>query len=307
MPTVLGIKYSVPRILVGGLVCATWLSLSGLLGGYETRQLSLLVRADEECRLDPAWQEETKAVVDAVSRSFDKLFGIRFVIGEFGEWTSPDSVASLEHLAEDLEARSNKGPHDILVALTAQKNLDERYFGYSLFKEGLILIKMMGETRGLVKALEHEMAHLFGAVHVDDPDSLMDIHSRGNRFDDLNARIIRLNRDRTFYGTRFPLPKENWEETAALCRKIASAIQRTDREKKGERGSAARRPNLADVHLLLAQIYLEQAKYEAVMAECKKALRIDPSNLEGLNLYGVALRRSDRIDEAIEKYQEILT
>jgi hypothetical protein len=105
----------------------------------QIREISVKVLADEELRKEPGWKILTENCLSQVSSEFERLFGIRFRVKEFEDWTSNDAARSVETLAEELDAQADKGRSDILLAFTAQKNLDQGFFGYSLFKEGLIL------------------------------------------------------------------------------------------------------------------------------------------------------------------------
>ncbi len=113
----------------------------------------------------------------------------------------------MEVLANGLEARADREGCDILVALTAQPNLRRGLSGYALFEEGLVMVRAADDDAGLVRSLEHEIGHIFGAVHVPDPTSVMDPFLQGDEFDDLNREALRIGRDRLFNTVEFPIPK----------------------------------------------------------------------------------------------------
>ena len=283
----------------------------------DVRELNVLVVADEEFRGDPSWKSRIEDILESASSHLEEIFGLRFAASEFRDWTSSDALGSVEMLAEDVAANIDKEPSDIIVAFTEQKNLETRHNGCSLFKEGTIVIKHAGNSAEMVRSLKHEMGHLFAAVHVEDPGSLMDIFSRGEEFDDRNVELVRLNRERSFHGTRFPLPKQNWERSAALWREVARSnaiakrreamdVQEVSKSPGEEARERARRRDLDDVHLLLAQVDIEQERYSDAVIECQEAVRINPESIEALNFSGIALRRSGRLGEAIEKYLTIL-
>lgn len=175
----------------------------------EVRELSVLVITDEEFRRDQNWRTVVEEVLERASSYLEREFRLRLVASEFRDWTSNDALRSVEMIAEDLAANVDKEPFDIVVGFTDQKNLDTRHNGCSLFKEGTIVLKHADNTTEMVRSLKHEMGHLFAAAHVEDPGSLMDIFSRGEEFDARNVELIRLNRERSFHGTPFPLPQEN--------------------------------------------------------------------------------------------------
>jgi tetratricopeptide (TPR) repeat protein len=302
---------------LGALFCLAGCLPARALPPQRIRELSVLVVADEEFRRDPSWKSRVEAVLESASSHLEKAFGLRFAASEFRDWTSSDALRSVEMLAEDLAVTLDKNPSHIIVAFTDQKNLDTRHNGCSLFKEGTIVLTRAENIAEMVRSLKHEMGHLFAAAHVEDPGSLMDIFSRGEEFDARNVELIRLNRERSFHGIRFPLPKENWERTAALWREVARSnaiakrrgtmdVQEVSKSPGAEARERTRRRDLDDVHLLLAQVYIEQERYSDAVSESREALRINPESIEALNFSGIALRRSNRLDEAIEKYRAIL-
>src|SRR4030042_2560689 len=278
----------------------------------QIRELSVLVLVDEEFRRDPNWKSAVENALDSASSSLERTFGLRFNASDFRDWKSSDALSSVEMLAEDLAAKIDKGPVDKVVAFSGQKNLDTRHGGCSLCKEGVIVLRRAKRTSEMARALKHETGHLFAAVHVEDSESLMDIFSRRDKFDPRNEELVLLNRDRSFQGTRFPLPKKSWERTAAIWREISrrnalaerrrmADAQETLRLLGDEKTQPTRRRDLDDVHLLLSQVLIEQEKYQEALGECQAALRITQERIEALNFSGIALRRSGRMDRSEER------
>jgi len=300
-------------ILICLAVCLSVLALPG----PKIRELRVLVLADEEFRRDLGWKFMVTEIMAEASFYFEKNFGLRLAVSEFRDWQSDKAFGSVEMVAENLVATVAKFPFDILLAFVGQRIPDMRHNACSLFKESIIVMTGNESVAQMTSSLKHELGHLFAAAHVDDPASLMGIFSRGEEFDARNAELIRLNRDRSFHGHRFPLSKENWERTIALWREIAQLNDKAWRRRKAsgqikmmpaqeEEKVGARRRDLDDVHLLLAQLLIEQERYPEALGECQEALRLTSESLEALNFSGIALRRSGRVDEAIEKYLTIL-
>ena len=283
------------------------------------REITFKVLADEEFRQDPGWQAKAGEAVRFVSDEFEKAFGIRFVIKDFAGWTSPDSLRSLELMAEDLDTKAPRTECDVLLAMSAQTNLSGPYSGYSAYKQALVIVKVLPNLSSLELLLKHELAHLFGAVHVDNAASIMDFKSRGSGFDAVNSKAMLLNRERSFGDASFPLPRANQEEAVRLYREIANTNRRS---KNGwaripsdllfMEGLGPESPdrsvfqNLGDVHSLLAQIFIEMKRYDDALAECESARKYNREDVEALNLMGISLRRKGRLDEAIKKYEEVL-
>jgi tetratricopeptide (TPR) repeat protein len=293
----------------------------------QIREIGVKIIADEEFRKNPVWKSRAENCLNTASADFERLFGIRILVKKFEDWSSGRSAKSWEALAEDLDAHLDKENIDILLAFTAQRTLDKSYTGYSVFREGIILLKDTDDMPLLTKTLKHELGHIFGGVHVADPGSIMDYFSQGDNFDTLNAQVISLNRERLFNTVDFPIPKKNRLRAVDLYEQIARSIQmtlfqdKTDEDLQpaikeiyaqarilGVLGEDGRRDPfyLDDAWILLAQLYLETKQVDKAMQACQAALKISPKNLETQNIMGIALRRKGLVDQAIEKYKSIL-
>src|SRR5512135_1296937 len=248
---------------------------SPLVPGFpskEMRDVRVRIVADEEWRRDAAWEEKAGALLRATSAEFERLASVRLVPASFGGWESDDAVSSMEALADGLESNIDKAGCDILVALTAQPNLARGLFGYSLFKEGLVMVRASDDAAAFAGALKHEIGHLFGAVHVSNPASVMDVFLQGKEFDAFNREAIRLNRGRLFNTIDFPIPKPVRPQAIELYTRICAVIESSDLQRRldwlGGTGIRAvldesgRRDTLEldDAHLLLAQILIEERR-----------------------------------------------
>jgi len=298
------------------------LSLAVLAAGRpfqaEIRTVRVKVLGDEEYRLDSRWAASADDLLRVVSADFEQTFGLRFLPIAHDEWISDDRKQSLEALAEELDARMDKGDADVVVAITAQKNLAAGYSGFAQFREALILIRAAPDRDELARTLIHEFGHLFGAVHVDDPASVMGQFIQTRGFDALNLRAVRLNRDRSFHTVDFPVPKGRRPEAIALYELLCGDILAGKPAQKSREAPRSRitglvgddggrdRSELDDAFVLLAHLTLEAKDYERTLAVCRQALALNPDNLETENLIGIALRRMGRVDEALDKYRSIL-
>jgi len=279
------------------------------------RTLSVLLAADRAVRTDPEWTEKAGRILADVSAGFEKEFGIRFFSSASTAWDPEPGAATLEALADDLVSRVRLREQDIVIALVGRGGVQDPYFGFSLFKEGAVVMRQSTGAESMTRALKHELAHLFGAVHVEASDSVMDVFSRGAGFDERNARLIDLNRDRGFDPRHFPLPEASWDELAGLYKEIADDIDLSLASGRLRRFSPPRpragsavlpTQSLEDAHLMLGQLLLERRRYPEAVSLARRALRINPENLEARVLAAVGLRRSGDYDGAIEEYQTIL-
>lgn len=293
---------------LGCVACLALLSAGPL--SSQTRDIRTKILADEEFRGNSGWEEKIQKLVAAASADFDRSFGIRFAVTKIEEWSSDDSLRSLELLAEDLDGKTLRTDADILIAITAQTKLNESFRGFSFFQEGIVIVRDTRDSSELIKTLEHELAHLFGATHVGSPESLMDIYTRGDVFDPANARLIVLNKFRSFAVGRFPVPRESWDAAISAYKLIVASIKMA----KAEIGFNELKDPwlkqfdkfLEDAHVLLARIFIEKKDYDKALGECEKALAFNRENWEASNLKGIALRRKGLIDQAIATYQAIL-
>jgi tetratricopeptide (TPR) repeat protein len=297
----------------------SWFLIFPALLFSQARVINIRALADEEFRARRDWKTRIENLIDDVSREFEELFQIRFDLLEFEEWSSADGLRSLEQIAEDLSARLIKGRADVVVAFSAKKVLPQSYSGYSLFREGIVVLEYNGENPAVFRTLKHEISHLFGAVHVANPESIMDYFVRGARFDSLSAELIRINRDRLFNSVDFPLRPAHFPAIVEICRRIclANQISRDDRSHRsrtlpgikglvnieGERDYVG----LEDVHILLAEIYLESRRFSEAIGDAEKALDIDPDNLAAQNIRAIAFRNQGEYERAIAEYQGILS
>ena len=293
----------------------------------QTRDIGVEIIADDEFRKNPDWKLRAENCLNIASVDFERLFGIRILVRQFEDWHSDRSAKSLETLADDLDAHFDKEKFEILLAFTALGSLDETLAGYSVFKEGIVLLRHTDDPLLLARTLKHELGHIFGAVHVADPSSVMDYFIQGENFDALNARVISLNRERLFNTVDFPIPKNNRLRAIDLYEQIARSIQTALRQDKletdrqpaipgalprvriaGIRGEDGRRDPyyLDDAYILLALLCLEAKEYDRAIQACQAALKISPKNLETQNIMGIAFRRQGLVEQAIEKYNAIL-
>jgi tetratricopeptide (TPR) repeat protein len=293
----------------------------------QTRDIGAKIIGDEEFRKNPEWKLRAETCLNIASADFERLFGIRILVRKFEDWHSDRSAKSLETLADDLDAHFDKENFDVLLAFTAQGTLDKSYTGYSVFREGIILLKNTDDLPILAKTLEHELGHIFGAVHVADPSSVMDYFMQGDNFDSLNAQLIALHRERLFNTVDFPTPKKNRARAIGIYEQISHSIRNAIGQIKpegdlhpavqgiltqariiGVRGEDGKRDPfyLDDAYVLLAQLCLETKEYDQAIEACQAALKINPKNLETQNIMGIALRRKGLVDEAIDKYRSIL-
>jgi tetratricopeptide (TPR) repeat protein len=259
------------------------------------RIVSITLAMDQHCRTGK-YRQMLKTAVSEISPDFQLRFGLALKVAACKTWRTPGGTRTMDALLAHLTASIPGSETGIVIGLTGKKSVTGKK-GKSLYQEGYILVRLAKDPTALRQLLKHEICHLFGATHVNDPRSLMDERIRGTRIKALNSDIIKLHRDRGFNGARFPAPGSRLGELARLYLEIAAF-----NEKQPLRRAAL--PE--DVYLNLALVYIEMKKYPEAIAQCKKALRINPRQDEAYNLTGIALRRGGQPGKALTQYRKAL-
>jgi hypothetical protein len=166
---------------------------------------------------NPGWADEARGLIEAASDYYEREFDIRFVTESVVAWPAQERIHStvdlLARIKQDFPSQKRDGSYDLIVAFTAEGI--SRYFvagrprvdrigncqhglGNYVVAPVNKLFRYSGahaEPEPDVVALIHELAHIFGAEHVDDRASIM-FEDFGYRteFDDKNRRVIAKNR-----------------------------------------------------------------------------------------------------------------
>ena len=223
------------------------------------------------------------------SRIFKNHFSIQFKVKENEDWKPEKDQNSIIELLSDLRMKVLPGECDIILGIVPQRNVNDTACGIFSYFHGYILIKYIRSKETMKLALLHELSHIFGAVDLKEPGSVMDNQNPGFKFDDFSKKIILLNRNRSFYLDLFPLSKSQLDKAISLFR------ERTEKC-AGE----------SEVHRFLAFLYLEEQKYSLAEKECLETLELKPGNKEIHNILGGIYLKKGEIDLALDKYKELL-
>lgn len=188
---------------------------------------ALEVRVLDGCELGNA---RTAQLMRETSAIFEREAGI-VLTGKRESWSERPSGASLDGLLQAAE-RAAPPPNGVVLALAPAQQVHE--LGFHSVRMGLsaplgahavALCSAPDEISTLTAA--HELAHLFGAVHVRDAFSIM--HSTSDFdarfFDPLNRRIVRELRTRDF---AHPLDAASAAQLAATYREAESSPDQVD-------------------------------------------------------------------------------
>jgi hypothetical protein len=234
------------------------------------------VYADARLRSDPGWRFRLRALWLEVSANLEPLLGIRFLVVTTDGFDAEDVGPELDAILFALGARTRLGPPRGLIAgFTAVPPPPRRRIEYGLarYLERHLVVRFHPNSDPLL-VLAHEVAHLFGGIHVvDEVESLMNANSMAPKLDAANARIVRSLRARSFGPggvERNVVPQVDLDESIeALERGLAVnltyrklGLERLLRDETLSRYHAAREvervttldPHLGDVSSFLAAL-----------------------------------------------------
>jgi tetratricopeptide (TPR) repeat protein len=255
-----------------------------LYGHDSIRVVRLKVACDREferCGRLPA----VRTLISEVSDVYEKRFGIRLLVTGVFPWKSNDQRPDIPGLLTDLRKKVPKDGCDAVLGLTGQSYAGKTFMrGAASYQTGYLIMRELKSDDLWKLAFTHEIAHLFGAVDLDEPGSIMNQEGHGERFDEFSARVIRLHRDRGFLSHRYPLDQDKWPAAAALYRQ-------RKRLKRHEHG----------LNLQLAWLYFKMGEYRRMEEECRELVEVNPYCSEALNFMAVAQCRLNRY-AAAERY-----
>lgn len=239
------------------------------------RVVSVTCAVDTDAATDPRADEKVRTRVAQVSEVFQRTANIAFGVDEMMRWNPPsDNDFDQQHAA--LKAALGKRKPELTIgfilevftAHPATLDLAHRHlwmgFGcphmgpYLLARDFSFEYATTGRTTewtlspgSVAETLIHEMGHMFGALHVDDENSVMRPVSRDipcHRFDELNARIIQRHR---------------WQDMAKGAESLDEPELLALVQDYRQLRTRSKNPNGADeeearVHLALAKLYRER-------------------------------------------------
>jgi len=283
-------KFRLPLGLVLTLLGAHALCVFSLCAQDESpRTIHIKIAADVDLRSNPEWKMNVRHLVTECSRVFEGRFGIRFNVKETGYWPCSNRASSVWDSLVDLMENVSSEKSDLVLGILSQNSRGAIPYGLSSYTHGYVLIKYLDSKDTMKAVFLHELCHLFGAIDLEEPGSIMHIKNPGSRFDEFTEDVILLNRDRSFHSDSIP-----WPET-----QLAEAISLFE-------ARAALNLGEPEVHRTLALLYFKKQKYSEAAAQCKKTLGINPERAEIHNIMGNIYLRQGEADKAIESYTAAL-
>lgn len=166
---------------------------------------------------NPNWPDEARGLIEAASDYYEREFSIRFITESTEPWPTQERIPSTVDLLSKVEqafpSQRKDGSYDLIVAFTAEGvsryfiagrsrvdrigNCQQGLGNYVVtpVDEPFHYTVAHGEPELDVIALIHELAHIFGAEHVNDSNSIMHEYlGYRTEFDDKNRSVILKNR-----------------------------------------------------------------------------------------------------------------
>ncbi len=154
-------------------------------------------------------KKEVENVIFFSSKVFEKKFHITFIIETIEPWSFPEELAEvdLDKALDNVEFESLGHSSEITLAFTKKpaflvgqnKSGEEKKFwrlGVARFYGNSAIVALDEEAKYTTL---HEIAHLFGASHTSNRNSIMHENIRKvQEFDNKNSAIIKENRNREF-------------------------------------------------------------------------------------------------------------
>lgn len=264
-------------------------SKSVLAQKQQIRTVDVKIAVDEGYRSRQGWLSEIKSMLAHSSREFEKRFGIKFQIKNFEPWNPSGSHNSMSKLLEDLRNNILKEEREVVIGFTSQLQLKHDLLGLASYLNGYMLIRWSRSEYAIRTTLWHELCHLFGAIDLEEEDSIMSRRNPGEKFDKFTSQIILLNKYRSFNPNTFPLPAKEIDRAISLY---------------SQRKMLNRREN--SIHVLLAALYSEKKDYQTTIRECRQALQTNPDSPELHYLLGIAYQSTGELDNAIQQYLKVI-
>ncbi len=239
------------------------------------RVIQLTCAVDTEATTDPRCEAKLRARVAKCSEVYDALCGIQFEIAEFVRWSPPSDNDFDRQYAALKAALGSRRPElavgfilEVFQVHPADFSPVHRHLwtGYGCPHMGAYLLTRdfaFEQANGreatewtfssavVAETLVHEMGHMFGALHVDDPRSVMRPSSSATptfRFDDTNAAIIRQAKWKSFSAGTESLDEPELLGLAQDYHTLARMSARPNGAGEEE----------ARIHLALARLYRER-------------------------------------------------
>ncbi len=254
------------------------------------RTIQVKIALDEALENRDFYQLETRRLILKVFRCFKDHFGLTFKVRDFCWWKPEAGLTSMSDHLNSMRRKVPKEDCDLVIGIIQKERIRRHGSGITSYLHGIILIEDLGSKEIMELILKHELCHLFGAVDIVEPGSVMNFEKPGIQFDEFTKALIFLNKDRSFSPAGFPLSEEKIVRVIELCQNRADLGL-------GE----------IELHLTLASLYLQREDLVSAAAECQKAKNLN-SDSWGIDiLLGNIHLKMGELDQALADYKRVLT
>lgn len=263
--------------------------VSGQAESLAKREVRVIAAVSPGFQTLPSWKPDFEKRLAYASRIFESEFKIKFRITHFVQWAPSDEAADMVGLLEEVRSQVPLGDADIVIGLTHYQlppetpNLKDLHtLGQARPFTGHLVIRYPANKLYRVQeetVLVHELGHVFGAVHTDDPKSIMSPvvdRQLPVRFDEENKKIINATRLLNLNRGAESLPPH-----------VLQGLLRSYLKMIGKNGSG-------DFFYSIGLFYLQLGQPSEAIKSWKMAVNSEPENSEWhYNLGALYLKAGD--------------
>jgi hypothetical protein len=192
------------------------------------RIVSVKVLADSALAKDETWKIDIFRAVRNASQTLEDIGGISLRIKSYDYWTPPSMEAPaggnrcikrvLRALASmnGYIAEVGRGESELVIGLVSEGPEGPVMPGVADYLMGTIVLKYLERRGGIPYVLLHEVLHIFGAIDLKTPGSVMSRRDPSFRIDSFTRAIVQANWKRSFLAGDFPLPEGHIAQALAL-------------------------------------------------------------------------------------------
>jgi len=209
--------------ILSALLCAHFLAACSIFQApAPARVVRVKALVDPPFRSrNPSWDQEARGLIEAASDYYEEEFGIRLITQSVTPWPDAERVPStpglLARLQKQFPVTATNDSYDIIVAFSGENisrlltdgrprvdrigNCSQGLARYIVLPTRKLFryTSVHAEPETDVLTLVHELAHVFGAEHVEDFNSIMhENFDYRTEFDAKNRKIIQDNRSCPF-------------------------------------------------------------------------------------------------------------
>lgn len=288
----------------------------------------------------PNWKSDFERRLGYASRLFESEFKIRFVPVKWFEWPTNLENDETRVLIEDLKAKFPLKDVDIMIGLahtpkdSGKPVMDPHTIGQARPLSGYLVLRYPVSRLYKIQedaVLIHEMGHLFGAIHTDDPLTIMSPvvdRQLAARFDSENREIITQTRAIDFRRGIESLPKGVVQRLLGSYLKMVVADQPFDfyymlgilymglgqyqDVVTAWKKAAEKMPNDARIHYNIGMLHLRLGNDQDAVKELMRAIQLfkhkheDPDKMKALMALGDALMAKKDFQNAYTAYSRAL-